>query len=92
MELFKLINGLLLSFFFTSASAMEPADKLYTNGQIYTGNSNLPWAEVVAISGKGIVYVGTHDVPKTLIGQDTIVVDLEFVKKKKVKVSGSSVG
>jgi len=38
--------------------AVQKADKIFTNGKIYTLNPDNPWAEAVAITGDKFSYVG----------------------------------
>ncbi len=40
------------------AAAEEPADLILTNGRIWTADAARPWAELVAIRGDRLVYVG----------------------------------
>lgn len=52
------------------------ADILLINAQVYTVNSNKPWAEAVAITGEKISFVGTVKDAMTFKGMNTQVVDL----------------
>lgn len=52
------------------------ADKLFTNGKIYTMASP-EWADVLAISGEKIVYVGNAEGAQRFLGDSTEVIDLE---------------
>jgi predicted amidohydrolase YtcJ len=53
------------------------AEQVYVNGEIYTVDANLPWAQAVAIAGEKIIYVGNNDDIQSLINEETKVVDLE---------------
>ncbi|BFM15658.1 amidohydrolase [Maricurvus nonylphenolicus] len=53
------------------------ADLVLLNGKIDTQNSDSPWASAIAINGKRISYVGENQYAQTLIGQNTIVIDLD---------------
>ena len=52
------------------------ADTIYQNGNIYTQNPALPWAEAIAVVGDRIEKVGSSDDMDDLLGPDTRVVDL----------------
>jgi predicted amidohydrolase YtcJ len=55
----------------------SPADLMLTNGRIYTGNANHPWASAVAIRGEAIAAVAEPDADlKSFIGPKTRVIDL----------------
>jgi predicted amidohydrolase YtcJ len=60
------------------ASTLEsPADLVLTNGRIYTGDAQQPWASAVAIRGETIVAVSAPDADlKSFIGPKTRVIDL----------------
>ncbi len=53
-----------------------PADRVYTNGRIYTVNEAQPWAEAMAVDGNNIVFVGSTADAEGFIGADTEVEDL----------------
>lgn len=53
------------------------ADKVFTNGKIYTVNKTLPWAETVAIKGNKIIFVGTNEDAKKHISSTTKTFDLK---------------
>ena len=59
-----------------SASA-ETADCVFTNGAVYTIDSQNPKAEAVAVSGKHIAYVGNNEGAQAFIGDKTKVTDLK---------------
>jgi len=55
---------------------LPAADKVFVNAAVYTVDAERSWAEAVAISGSEIVYVGSSEEARALIGPDTDVVDL----------------
>lgn len=57
-------------------SDQKSADIVYTNGRIYTVDSNRSWAQSVAIKGDRITYVGSAEKVADHIGNETKVVDL----------------
>jgi len=58
------------------ASQEFVADYLFTNARVYTVDEALPWADVVAVKGNEIVYVGNAAGAKRLISEATSVHDL----------------
>ena len=54
----------------------EPADLVFRNARIYTGNDRTPRAEAVAVKGNRIVFVGSNSGANRLTGPATRVVDL----------------
>ncbi len=52
------------------------ADTIYQNGNIYTQDPSLPWAEALAVVDGKIERVGSSDDMDDLLGADTKVVDL----------------
>jgi len=60
-----------------SCSVEDPADHVFINGRVYTGNSSQPWAQAFAVRGKELVYVGGNEVPEGLVGDQTRRTDLE---------------
>ena len=52
------------------------ADTVYTNGRIYTVNTNQPWAEAIAIKDGKFVVVGTNADVADMTGDATEVVEL----------------
>lgn len=64
-----------------AASAAEPgahsADLILTNAQVYTVNSEQPWAEAVAVRGDQIVYVGDAESALKWNGDTTRILDLD---------------
>ena len=55
----------------------SPADAIYTNGIIWTGDPNNPWASGLAVKGTKIVAVEPSDALSSWQGQDTQYLDLE---------------
>ncbi len=53
------------------------ATLVVTNAKIWTGNSAMPWAEAMAISGDTLEAIGTMEAIKSLIGDSTKVEDLK---------------
>jgi len=64
--------GLVLS----ACSGSEPADLVFQNGIVYTGDSAAPTAQAVAIAGGRILLVGTNEAAARHIGDSTEVIDL----------------
>ncbi len=58
------------------AAVMNAADKIFIGDHIITMDPNQPDAEAVAIRGEKIVYVGNEKKAKSLIGDDTQVIEL----------------
>lgn len=59
-----------------NAVTTPSADRVLTNGKIYTLNAAEPWAEAVAISDGVYVYIGSMDGVEPYIGEHTKVIDL----------------
>jgi predicted amidohydrolase YtcJ len=55
----------------------EPADLIFRNGRVYTGNDRAPQAEAVAVKGNKIVFVGGNSAANRLTGPATKVIDLK---------------
>ncbi len=53
------LTGLLLALPTLSGAAQQPADIVFTNGNVYTVDAARTWASAVAVSANRIVYVGT---------------------------------
>ena len=51
--------------------AKSAADYLLTNGKVYTVDPQRPWAEAIAVKGNEIVFVGSTENAKELIGENT---------------------
>ena len=52
------------------------ADWVLTNGQIYTVNSDTPWAEAIAIRGDKFVFVGDDAGARDFVSEGTNITDL----------------
>jgi predicted amidohydrolase YtcJ len=52
------------------------ADLILKNGSIYTVDKKHSWAEAVAVAGDRIVFVGSNEATGSLIGSETVVIDL----------------
>ncbi|MFB0565829.1 MAG: amidohydrolase [Candidatus Aminicenantaceae bacterium] len=78
----KLIYILFPALIFTLAASCisidkkDVADMVLTNGEIWTVNPDLPWAEAAAVEGERIIKVGSTEEIKKLIGTDTEVIYL----------------
>ena len=57
-------------------SGMQAADTVFRNGTIYTVDPSNSWAESVAIKNGRFIAVGTHKDVEKLIGDNTLVKDL----------------
>mgnify|MGYP001814999890 CR=1 FL=1 len=58
-------------------SNLATATKVYTNGKIYTVDTDRPWAEAVAIKDGKFIAVGTSGDVSAFIGDTTEVIDLD---------------
>jgi predicted amidohydrolase YtcJ len=58
------------------APGAEPADLVFQNGTVYTGDSAAPTAQAVAIGGGRVILVGTNEEVGRHIGDSTEVIDL----------------
>jgi predicted amidohydrolase YtcJ len=77
----RLSSAVILGFLWLGVSAVTAgapaaADLVLTNGAVYTVDGARSWAEVVAVSGGRIVFVGSAPAVKPWIGPETKVVDL----------------
>ncbi|MDQ6809247.1 MAG: amidohydrolase family protein, partial [Verrucomicrobiota bacterium] len=59
-----------------SVMAAENADKIFTNGNVYTVNERQPHAEAVAVSGQRIAFVGSNEEALKRRRPDTQMIDL----------------
>jgi len=57
-------------------AAVEPADTIFINGNVYTVNDRQPHAEAVAVKAGKIIFVGSNKDAKSYQGKNTRVVDL----------------
>ncbi|MEE8349262.1 MAG: amidohydrolase family protein, partial [Acidobacteriota bacterium] len=60
-----------------SPFVLAAADTIFINGQVYTVNSQQPWAEAVVVEGRRIVYVGDQEQALLQRGGSTRVIDLD---------------
>src|SRR4051812_36247235 len=68
---------LLLTFFVPQPQRTEPADIVFKNGNVYTGNDNAARAQAIAVKAERIVFVGTNEAAQKFVGPNTRVVDLK---------------
>jgi predicted amidohydrolase YtcJ len=61
----------------SAQSAPTHADRIFVNGNIWTGNDAQPKAEAIAVSGDKLVAVGTNQQIRGWASADTAVVDLK---------------
>lgn len=68
-----------LFFLFITAACDTPpkADRVLTNGNIYTVNEEQPKAEAIAVVGDTIAFVGSNEAVADWIGEETQVLDLQ---------------
>jgi hypothetical protein len=71
----KLLLLGVLAFSFVYCSQQDAADKIYYHARIWTGDTSQPWAEVLAIKGNKILYVGKDE--KRFRSKHTEMIDLE---------------
>ncbi len=67
----------LLSVWLLAAAPGAAADLILTGGRIWTGDTERPWAEAVAVEGDRIVAVGAAAHVATLAGPDSRVLELD---------------
>jgi predicted amidohydrolase YtcJ len=77
MKSVHLLGALLAGLPALALAQQEPADLVFRNGKVYTGNEKQPTADAVAIKGTRVVYVGKNDGALKLTGPNTKVVDLK---------------
>lgn len=73
-------NGALLACLLGLAGCQPkapPADLVLRNGKIYTLDDSRTWAEALAVSDGGIVFVGDDAVADGFVGPETRVIDLD---------------
>ncbi|CAH9063669.1 N-substituted formamide deformylase [Pseudoalteromonas holothuriae] len=51
--------------------------KVFVNGQVYTVNTEQPWAQAVVIQENKIIYVGDNDKAKNYVSENTQIIDLQ---------------
>lgn len=73
-----LFSIVLLSLFCLACNQPEEvADVIFLNGNIYTGNANMPQAKAIAVKGERILKVGTNEEVLTFKGETTEEIDLK---------------
>lgn len=68
---------ILAAFLFVSAVAEQPADTVFLQGHIWTGDAARSWASALAIRQGRLAYVGTDQGALAFIGPTTVVLRLE---------------
>src|SRR5260370_33704067 len=81
MRFLLIILGALLvsltpTLFKVDSRAVDSANLVFKNGNIYAVNESMPRAQAVAVKGDRIVFVGSNDAVQKFVGKDTRVVDL----------------
>src|SRR5215831_19958777 len=76
MKVWFVLLSILLFTSVPSGRAVEPADLVFINGNIYTVNQKAPHAEAVAIKADRILFVGSNAAAKAYQGSKTRVIDL----------------
>ncbi|MGB7924893.1 MAG: amidohydrolase [Pyrinomonadaceae bacterium] len=76
MKLIAVILTIVTLSLVPGAAGVEPADIVFTNGNIYTVDERQPRAQSVAVKGDRIVFVGANNEARKYVGKDTRVVDL----------------
>jgi len=72
------LTGLLTNVpFSVVAAAADPAETVFTGGNVYTVNEKQPRAEAIAVRGGKIVFVGSAADARAHIGKTTKVIDLK---------------
>src|SRR6185503_10650543 len=66
-----------IAWLFAAAAAVAPADRIFLNGRLWTGDASRPRAEALAIAGDRIVAVGSAKDVLEHRGPRTEVVDLK---------------
>src|SRR5713226_767162 len=76
MQILSIVLSILLLSVSPANTKVDPADLVFTNGNIYTASEKLPRAEAVAVKGDRIVFVGSNAAAKKYEGATTRIVDL----------------
>ena len=76
MKTLSILLGILLFSFVPAVNKVDPADLIFTNANVYTGNEKQPQAEAVAVKGDRIVFVGSNAEMKEYQGTNTRIIDL----------------
>ncbi len=73
----SLIFLLTLGVMLPIAVGAQEADVIFSGGRVWTGDSDSPWAEAVAVMGNRVVAVGSDQDVASFRGSDTRVIDLD---------------
>ena len=65
------------SILFLALAVTAPADRVFLNGRIWTGDPARPWATALAVRGEKLIAVGSDAEARALVGKGTAVVDLQ---------------
>lgn len=68
---------ILSTFPVSSSAAVEIADSVYINGNIYTMDEEQPTAAAMAVKGQKLIFVGSNENVKSYIGNNTKITDLK---------------
>jgi predicted amidohydrolase YtcJ len=71
-----LLLGLVPTAFRVDVPAIDPADLVFKNGNIYTASEGTPEVQAIAVKGDRIVFVGSNGEAQKYVGKATRVVDL----------------
>ena len=77
MNVLSILLSILLFSFAPATSQVEPADLVFVNGNIYTGNDRNPQAAAIAIKGDRIIFVGSAAAARKYMGAKTRTIDLQ---------------
>jgi len=69
---------------FCNQISLDTADMVLINGKIFTVEEDEPWAEAVAIEDGKFIFVGTTEMTREYIGEETEIIDL----KRRLAVPG----
>jgi predicted amidohydrolase YtcJ len=71
------LTFILSTFPVSSSAAIDIADSVYINGNIYTMDEDQPTAAALAVKGQKLIFVGSNENVKDYIGNNTKVTDLK---------------
>ena len=77
MKIVLIIVSLVALSLMPAPQRVQPADIVFTNGNVYTANDRTPRAQAIAVKADRIVFVGTNAAAQRYVGQGTRVVDLK---------------
>ena len=69
-------NILTISLFVISCSSIEPVEKVYFNGSIWTGDPKNPMASSIIVRGETIEYVGSDEMALSMVAENATRIDL----------------